>query len=285
MRPVVLLRDSDRLLLSTLAGEAHTGIDLTTVRIGNLQLHLNRRLSSKISLGDSSAEVGPEDADGVPTLVFPRRRLISHINDNYCVVPTVQLDSECQSKTMAKTLDSLGIQTINNSVVSKTLNPQDVCCRVVSHVRTVHSHRLPQRKGVSPGHCLSKIKHVKGVFCVNPCLSVPPVPNVPNAVAGQIVAGCLQQFWHIWQEMGANPRVVSVLKDGYSLPFSQRPLLTRVPLVHSGYANPTKSRSLKESGRSHREAGSRKGGYQVVSGFLQQAFFLSPNRTESGGQS
>ena len=46
---------------------------------------------------------------------------------------------------------------------------------------------------------------------------------------------------------GANPRVVSVLKDGYSLPFSQRPFLTRVPLVHSGYANPTKSRSLKES--------------------------------------
>ena len=108
-------------------------------------------------------------------------------------------------------------------------------------------HGPPQRKGVSPGHYLSKINHVKGVFCVNPCLSVPPVPNVPSAVAGQIVGGRLQQFWHIWQEMGANPRVVSVLKDGYSPPFSQRPLLTRFPLVHSGYANPTKSRSLKEA--------------------------------------
>ena len=47
--------------------------------------------------------------------------------------------------------------------------------------------------------------------------------------------------------MGANPQVVSVLRDGYSLPFSQRPLLTRFSLIHSGYANPTKSRFLKEA--------------------------------------
>ena len=76
-------------------------------------------------------------------------------------------------------------------------------------------------------------------FCVNPCLCVPSAPTVPNAVIGQTGGGRLQQFWHIWQEMGANPRVVSVPRDGYSLPFSQRPLLTRSPLIHSGYANPT----------------------------------------------
>ena len=94
---------------------------------------------------------------------------------------------------MAKTLDldSSAAQTINSSVVSKTLNPQDVCCHVVSHVCTVHSHGPPQRKGVSPGHCLSKIKHVKGVFSVNPCFSAPPVLNVPSAVTGQIVGGTI----------------------------------------------------------------------------------------------
>ena len=116
-----------------------------------------------------------------------------------------------------------------------------MCYPVVNHVPTVHSHGPPQKKGVS------KIKHVKGVFCVSPCLSVPTAPNVPNAVAGKNVGGRLQQFWHIWQEMGANPRVVSVLRDGYTLPFKQRPLLTRFPLVQSGYANPTKSRFLKEA--------------------------------------
>ena len=47
--------------------------------------------------------------------------------------------------------------------------------------------------------------------------------------------------------MGANPRVVSVLREGYTLPFKQRPLLTRFPLVQSGYANPVKNRFLKEA--------------------------------------
>ena len=82
----------------------------------------------------------------------------------------------------------------------------DACCSVVSHVPTVHSHRPPQKKGVRPGDCLSKIKHVKGVFSVNPCCSVPIAPNVPNAVVGQNVGGRLQQFWHMliapmWQHV------------------------------------------------------------------------------------
>ena len=46
--------------------------------------------------------------------------------------------------------------------------------------------------------------------------------------------------------MGVNPRVVSVLR-GYTLPFKQRPLLTRFPLVQSGYINPVKNRFLKEA--------------------------------------
>ena len=114
-------------------------------------------------------------------------------------------------------------QTVTSSVVSKTLSLLDVCYPVVNHVPTAHSHGPPQKKGVSPGQCLIKIKHVKGVSCVSPCLSVPFAPNIPNAVAGQNVGGRLQQFWHIWQEMGANPLVVSVLRDSYTLPFKQAP--------------------------------------------------------------
>ena len=73
------------------------------------------------------------------------------------------------------------------------------------------------------------------------------VHSVPNVVTRQSVGGRLQKFWYIWQEMGANPRVVSVLKDGYALPFKLRPPLTRSPLIRSGYANPAKNQSLKEA--------------------------------------
>ena len=118
---------------------------------------------------------------------------------------------------------------------------------VVFHAPSIHLRGPPQKKGVSPVPCQSKIKHVKGVCCVNPCLSVPSVPHVPNAVSKQDVGGRLQKFWQVWQNMGANSWVVSILKEGYTLPFKQRPCLTRFPLVQSGYASPTKNMYLKEA--------------------------------------
>ena len=75
----------------------------------------------------------------------------------------------------------------------------------------------------------------------------PSVPNVPNAVSVQNVGGRLQSFWQVWQNMGSNPRVVSILKEGYTLPFKQRTLSTRFHLVQSGYSSPTKNMYLKEA--------------------------------------
>ena len=45
----------------------------------------------------------------------------------------------------------------------------------------------------------------------------------------------LQQFWEVWDSLGACPRVVQILREGYTLPFVQRPILTRIPVVESGY--------------------------------------------------
>ena len=164
------------------------------------------------------------------------------------VLPTIQMTiTQFQNKTMSKFQTLGSTQTLISSVVSKTLSPLNVCCPVVFHAASVHLLGPLQKRGVSPAHCQSKIKHVKGVCCVNPCFSVLSVPNVPSAVSEQNVGGRLQKFRQVWQNMGANPRVVSILKDGYTLPFKQRPRLTRFPLVQSGYASPTKNLCLKEA--------------------------------------
>ena len=184
----------------------------------------------------------------VLTLVFQRGSLLSHTNDNYLNGPTVslvnqvQLDPQCQDRNLSVFQNLRRCQTLNKPLVPKTLSLLGVCCPVVNPVLTVLSHGHPQKKGVSPGNCLNKIKHVKGVCCVNPCVFAPSVSNVPNAVAEQNVGGRLQQYWHIWLEIGANPRVVSVLRDGYTLTFKHR-----VPLIQSGYASPTKNMYLKDA--------------------------------------
>ena len=71
--------------------------------------------------------------------------------------------------------------------------------------------------------------------------------SAPSVVNNLSVGGCLQNFWRTSEKMGANPRVVSILKEGYTLPFKMRPPLTRSPVVWSGYTNPVKNRFLKDA--------------------------------------
>ena len=132
--------------------------------------------------------------DEVSTLVSPSLNNISPINDNCCVGPTpiqenqVQLDPQSTIEfSRAQNVNKLVSKTVSNPVVSKTINPVfaqtlklDVSCHAVTH-----AHIVP----LSSHQSMNKIKHVKGVCCVHPCLSVPHVPNVPNAVIEQNVGG------------------------------------------------------------------------------------------------
>ena len=79
------------------------------------------------------------------------------------------------------------------------------------------------------------------------CKSLSLCPKCPSCCQDPPVGGRLQTFWEVWLSLGSNPRVVSILKEGYSLPFKVRPPLTRPPLIVSGYANPVKNKHLKES--------------------------------------
>ena len=268
MNPAVLVRDLDRVLLSTLAGEAPTYINPTNTGIKRPPLPLNKLPSSNSSLGVSLVGAVPGDVDGVPTLISPNLSLISIINDNYCVGPTPfhvvssggpkvskqSVSNDSVVKQFSCT-DSTKLSCIKDSKNSKLLDCKIVSYLVVDHAPIVLSHGPPQKKGVSPNLYQSKIKHAKGVCCVSPCLSAPYVLNIPNAVAGQTVGGRLQNFWQVWQEMGANPRVVSVLRYGYIAFLSlMSQLVVEKVVVKSSLA-------------------------------FYNRLFLVPNQTENGGQS
>ena len=57
----------------------------------------------------------------------------------------------------------------------------------------------------------------------------------------------LQKFWQTWLDLGAGPKVVQILQEGYTLPFRIRPKLTRIPTVISCYAKPLRNSYLLEA--------------------------------------
>ena len=97
---------------------------------------------------------------------------------------------------------------------------QPVFRPVVSPVPFVLSVRgQSQKKDGSPSSKVKQeINFVKDVFSVDHCVFAPIVPNAHNVVSAHLIGGRLQKFWQKWSLLGANPRVVSILKDGYILP-------------------------------------------------------------------
>ena len=187
--------------------------------------------------GNNWVEGVDKDLTGVVLLRFlsdlPRHR--SSINDNHCVqFVTGQLTPV--SVTGQKEF------CVTGKLQTKTQLP--VYCHVASHVPFAGGS--PQKKGVIPEHQMS-IKSVKGVSCVNQLSSVQNVTNVPLVVPNPPVGSRLHEFWEKWAALGVNPKVISVLREGYILPFRTRPYLTRKPTVTSCYVDPHRNSYLLEA--------------------------------------
>ena len=88
---------------------------------------------------------------------------------------------------------------------------------------------------------------MKSVSCVTQLSCVQPVINVKNAAQNLPVGARLQNFWQMWLDLGAGPKVVQILKEGYTLPFRIQPRLTRSPTVISCYVNPHRNIYLLEA--------------------------------------
>ena len=153
-----------------------------------------------------------------------------------------------------------------NSKVTLNLNVD--CC--VAHIVT----GLPQRKGVKPNACqiYTEIKYVKDVSCVGHLCSVNLVTNAQHAVIDPHVGVRLHQCWEKWEALGSSPKVVTTLREGYTLLFRFRPNLTRTPTVISNYHNPAKQSFLLEALYQLINK-NRTGRKSKLTGFLQPAIF------------
>ena len=112
-------------------------------------------------------------------------------------------------------------------------------CPVVDHVHFANGYL--QKKGVNPdnGHC-QEIKYVTDVSCVDHLSSVKSVTNVPTVIPDLPERDQITPvFWGKCAALGISPKVVTVLREGNTLPFWFRPNLTRSPTIISCYVKCT----------------------------------------------
>ena len=138
----------------------------------------------------------------LPTTHLDQPRASSRINDNYCV-------TKLQARLLA-----------GSPLPSHTIDSLNVKFHVASNVHTAPGYS--QKRELSPGsascYCKSyKLKSVKSVSCVIQLSCVQPVTNVKNVAQNLPVGARLQNFWQTWLDLGAGPKVVQILKEGYTL--------------------------------------------------------------------
>ena len=205
--------------------------DITPMRgrIGSLTLRNRTDRLGKTSPLKASIDEGKENT----SIPHDQPRASSRINDNYWVT-------------------SLQARLLAGSTHKETLTFQDtvVNLNVVNHALSATGH--PQRKGISPGLAVVKnrdltLKFVKGASSVTHLSCVQPVVNVPLVAKTLPVGSRLQNFWQTWLDLGAGPKIVQILREGYTLPFWTQPSLTRSPTVVSHYVNPHRNSYLLEA--------------------------------------
>ena len=80
------------------------------------------------------------------------------------------------------------------------------------------------------------------VFC---CESYLFCFRAVHSVSQSLPVGArLNQFWKPWAALGPSSKVIRILEEGYTLPFWNRPTLTRSSIIISGYVHPLRNSYL-----------------------------------------
>ena len=145
-------------------------------------------------------------------------------------------------------------------VSEETIN----CCQIVQNVNLVvvnHAHIVtgqPQRKCVSPT-IVRQHQSLKYVNNDELCTKCP-------------VGVRINIFWETWAALGAQPKIVQMLKEGYTLPFQSRPNSTWLLTIISCYVHSHRNLYLLEALHQVKKS-SRVGQKSRISGLLNPTIF------------
>ena len=114
---------------------------------------------------------------------------------------------------------------------------------------------------------------MKHVFCVDPLSIASTVQNAKHVAQNLPVGGRLQNFWQTWMDLGAGPKVVQILRQGYPLPFQTRPKLTRFPTVISRCQSPQERLPVGGITSAYRQERSGTSTKSKISGLFQPTIF------------
>ena len=185
----------------------------------------------------------------------------SNINDNYCVpcvagnpvFAHVTGKGTYSVKCVTGNRNCACVSTGKDSLVTELTGKDCFVTNKKQTVRTLTVNSCPAVKHVHFAkekckcYLSPEIKHVNDVSFVDQLSSVKCVTNVPTVAPNPPVGARLLQFWEKWAALGISFKTVTVLKEGYTLPFSFWPNLTRSPNIISCYVNPHRHLYLLEA--------------------------------------
>ena len=112
----------------------------------------------------------------------------------------------------------------------------------------VNCKRAASKERHNSGCCkTSVIKICEQCFLCRSIVFCQTCTKCPKCCTNSACMGQTEPFWETQEASRARPKVLQILKEGYTLPFQTRPNMTRSPTIKSCYVNPHRNLYLMEA--------------------------------------
>ena len=227
---------------------SHTGNPIVSIHMLPMTSRLINRTRSRLSqLGSKYANKKRKVVANLPLSHRNWPRVLRNVNENYCVNYVTGLKDfacvpgkEClnPSLVMTRSTDLTNkSETVNLPVIYL------LCCKCsfCHWVATKERHKSQLLSQLHRNKICERCFLCRSLELCKSCHKFPTVDIDPP------VGARLHLFWEKWEALGSSPKVVTALREGYTLPLRFRPNLTRSPTVISYYVNPQNHSHLLEA--------------------------------------